>query len=66
MAKFTAKQKAKCAKREAHMRRSVYPRRNNGEPLTSNQTREIEIMEEIQSDYEKEALKEENDLFKEH
>jgi hypothetical protein len=51
MSQFTAREKAKCAEREADMRRRVYPRRNGGAPLSASQVREIEMMDEIAADY---------------
>jgi hypothetical protein len=45
------------------MRREVYPRRNQGNPLTAFQRQQIEMMEEIAGDYRKLEDKHETDLF---
>lgn len=52
MAKFTNKEKAEAAKREAGYRRHVYPRRiSEGKMRADFARQQIELMEEIAEDY---------------
>lgn len=52
--KFSNKEKAEAAKREAGYRRHVYPRRVSENKMRPELARrQIELMEEIQADYER-------------
>lgn len=63
MSKFTAQEKAECAERELSYRRQVYAKKAPAGVFTPAQKRQIELMEEISSDYRKIADREAADLF---
>ena len=54
MSKFSNKEKAEAARREAGYRRHVYPRRVNERKMTAELARrQTELMDEIAEDYER-------------
>ena len=64
MSKFTNKEKAEAARREAGYRRHVYPRRvSDGKMSADLAKRQTDLMDEIAEDYERLDAKDRPQLF---
>lgn len=64
MAKFSSKEKAEAARREAGYREHVYPRRvSEGKMRGEFARRQIELMKEIAEDYERQDAQDRPQLF---